>query len=113
MVTAHYCDTHKSKYYRNEKVDSNGRLSVWYSHKLANGGGFCTEKVEDQEVLTQQMIPFSKELSNASKDSNSQRMLMCNAMNNAVALAANDKIKLDQIGQYYQRILSEFNQTLD
>lgn len=91
----HYCQMHNSKFYKNEK-ERDGELKVWYSHKILDGQGFCTEKE------TQESKP-------AAQQSNLY-MFMCNAMNNATALAASGKIALDQIGSYYKRILSELTQ---
>lgn len=105
MLNLHYCQTHNSKFYRNEK-QVNGEPKVWYSHKILDGQGFCTEKdTESTKSVTQQKV-FSDHAVSPSK-----YMFMCNAMNNAVSLAAGGKIEINQIGPYYKRILSELVQT--
>lgn len=104
MITAHYCPEHQSKFFRNEKTADDGHLKVWYSHKKMDGTGFCVEKdnVAQQTTLLQ---PVSQE------SNSGQKMLMCNAMNNAVQLAVNSKISVDQIGTYYHKILGAMNRT--
>jgi hypothetical protein len=114
MVQGHFCEQHQSKYYKNEKADKMGQMSIWYSHKMIDGQGFCVEKnTENKESL----LPFGAKQSviKPAQDTNpasSQGMLMCNAMNNAVSLAANGRIQVDQIGAYYQRILSELMRSI-
>lgn len=103
-MTSHYCREHQTKFYRNEKTDANGQLKIWYSHKMLDGNGFCAEKNTDQAQLSSQRL-------REHESSPSQYMLMCNAMNNAVALASSGKISVDQVGSYYQRILAELTKT--
>lgn len=105
MQTAHYCQIHNSKFYKNEK-HVNGEAKIWYSHKILDGQGFCVEKETPGMKPTVQQRIFTDQSVSTSK-----YMFMCNAMNNAVALASNGKIELDQIGSYYKRILSELTQT--
>lgn len=116
METIHYCDEHNSKFYRNQEEDSNGLLNIWYSHKRADGSGFCVEKSSDmrgrkggtaiQTKLFDGVISGSRSLSDQAKG-----MYVCNAMNNAVSLASNGVIGVDQIGQYFQKIYSELSKT--
>lgn len=105
MLGQHYCQLHNSKFYKNEK-DRNGELKVWYSHKILDGQGFCTEKETQESKPAIQQKMFTDQSASPSR-----YMFMCNAMNNATALAASGKIALDQIGSYYKRILSELTQT--
>jgi hypothetical protein len=96
----HYCTEHKSKYYKNEKVAADGQIKVWYSHKKSDGSGFCLEdRKVDQPMLITDESP--------TQGSGYHKMFACNAMNNAVALAASGKITVDQIGSYYKRIFIE------
>ncbi len=105
---AHYCDQHRSKFYRNEKPDKKGDLKVWYSHKIMDGSGFCVEKAERSEPR-QLLLPNEREIAISNPQ---QNMFVCNAMNNAIALACNGKIEVSQIGLYYKRILSELTQAI-
>lgn len=105
LGTQHYCQVHRSRYFKNEK-ERNGELKVWYSHKILDGQGFCTEKEVQRNKPAVQQRMFDTQVTSPSR-----YMFMCNAMNNAVALASNGKIGLDQIGSYYKRILSELTQT--
>ena len=91
MTKAHFCQEHQTRFYKNEKVGEDGQTDVWYSHKKADGSGFCNEKYQEPQEQTE------------SVDS----MLACNAMNNAVALASTGKIELDQIGEFYKKLYSE------
>jgi hypothetical protein len=104
----HYCVEHRTKFYKNEKVDPvTGETKVWYSHKKQDGTGFCSEK-ENQVTESKQLS-----LDLPQKSSNQmQTIFACNAMNNAVALAANGKISLNQIGEQYKRLLSELSATI-
>jgi len=112
--TAHYCDTHNSKFYRNEKADASGIISVWYSHKKADGNGFCVEKnsssTQTKGGTAIQTRLFDGALQNRVSDQ-ARGMYACNAMNNAVSLASNGVIGVDQIGQYFQKIYSELSKT--
>ncbi len=98
MLNQHFCEKHQTRYYKNEKVDPKGQLKVWYSHKLLNGTGFCVEQESDVEKT---------------ESVSSHKMLMCNAMNNAIALASSGKIQIDQIGSYYKKIYSELTTTVN
>lgn len=113
--TAHYCDTHNSKFYRNEKADASGIISVWYSHKKADGNGFCVEKnsqsTGQKGGTAVQARLFDGALQPRLSDQ-TRGMYACNAMNNAVNLASNGVIGVDQIGQYFQKIYSELNKTV-
>lgn len=114
--TAHYCEEHNSKFYRNEKADATGAISVWYSHKRKDGAGFCVEKGSQSTGLkggtAVQTRLFDGAVTQASSmTSQVKGMYACNAMNNAVNLASNGVIGVDQIGQYYQKILSELSKT--
>lgn len=110
MLQGHYCETHRTKFYRNEKVKPDGKIDVWYSHKKADGTGFCTEMVQqtlnglqdnqNTAVVTMQ----NKRLTDYSP---ANGMYVCNAMNNAVNLASNGVIGVNEIGNYFNRILSE------
>lgn len=40
--TEHWCKEHGCKFYKNEKNDQ-----VWYSHKIKDGSGYCSEKKRD------------------------------------------------------------------
>jgi hypothetical protein len=107
-VTAqHYCQTHQTKFFKNEKFDKNGELSTWYSHKLANGVGFCTDKEGQTNRITTQPKLFDGVV--LSQQNPNRSMYICNAMNNAVNLASNGAIGVDQIGQYFQKILGELS----
>lgn len=115
-LNQHYCKEHSTRFYRNERKDYKGDLRVWYSHKMLDGQGFCTEKtlneslrkgLNDLSRKNTDLIPSVKQLSLVDDSPKVNGMLMCNAMNNAVSLAANGKIATDQIGSYYKRILSE------
>jgi hypothetical protein len=88
MVKAHFCNEHQVRFFKNEKVDEKGQTDIWYSHKKADGTGFCQEKYADS---VESVDP----------------MLACNAMNNAVALANAGKIELDSIGDFYKKLYSE------
>jgi hypothetical protein len=94
--TGHFCAEHQSKFYRNEKTDDNGKVDIWYSHKKADGTGFCTEK--EVEVYANDIAP------RRSKDEN---IFLCNAMNNAVTLATSGKIQVSEIDKYFKKIFSE------
>lgn len=96
LMQDHYCDKHQSKFYKNERKTDDGLSRIWYSHKILGGNGFCVEKTEQPETT--------------SKERPTNYMLMCNAMNNAVALAANGKIQINQIGDYFQKLYSELSQ---
>ncbi len=104
----HYCPVHRSRYYKNEKVEPTGQLSIWYSHKKADGSGFCVEQNSEQKLPAQQSNGrlTLREVS----DSATQKMFACNAMNNAIALACNGKISLEQIEPQYKKILSALGQ---
>src|SRR5438105_2584116 len=107
MVQGHFCEQHQSKYYKNEKADKLGQMKIWYSHKMLDGQGFCVEKeIGSSEQSSQLKLPHDI------TPGSSQGMLMCNAMNNAVALASSGRIQVDQIGAYYQRILSELMRSI-
>lgn len=103
MLMQHYCQLHKSKFYRNEK-EVNGETRVWYSHKILDGSGFCVEKESEKPVVQQAIFPERTV-------SSSKYMFMCNAMNNATALASGGRIEVNQIGSFYKKILSELIQT--
>jgi hypothetical protein len=113
--TAHYCDEHNSKFYRNEKADPSGVVNVWYSHKKADGSGFCVEKnsqISGKKGGTAlQTRLFDGALQPSRLSDQSRGMYACNAMNNAVSLASNGVIGVDQIGQYFQKIYSELSKT--
>lgn len=102
----HYCQDHQTRYFRNERTDMYGKMNVWYSHKMLDGKGFCVEKLNDQAIAPSKAV-FPVRTENPATKS----MLMCNAMNNTIALASSGKIELNQIGAYYKRILSELTQT--
>lgn len=107
--TAHYCEEHNSKFYRNQKADPSGLINVWYSHKKADGTGFCVEKSTGSKGgRAIQTSLFDGALKPVHQVSDQARgMYACNAMNNAVNLASNGVIGVDQIGQYFQKIYSE------
>lgn len=107
MNTVHYCNEHNSKFYRNERPDSSGLMSVWYSHKKADGSGFCVEKNSGTKSGTAIQTKLFDGVVSNSISSQSRGMYACNAMNNAVNLASNGVIGVDQIGQYFQKIYSE------
>lgn len=96
QVLEHFCRDHMTKFYRNEKAGENGKVDVWYSHKKADGTGFCTEK--QVEVYANDVSPLR------SKD---QNIFVCNAMNNAVTLATSGKIEVSEIDKYFKKIFSE------
>jgi hypothetical protein len=108
-LNQHYCKEHDTKFYRNERKDYKGDLRVWYSHKMLDGQGFCTEQKSRDDVSKTDIQPKQLRLVDDAPKTNG--MLMCNAMNNAVSLAASGKITTDQIGSYYKRILSELVST--
>src|SRR3989344_5453490 len=93
LVQQHFCEEHQIWFFRNERKDENGNLKVWYSHKKLDGTGFCVEKTN--EVVTSTVRARGN---SATEPAPSRYMLMCNAMNNAVALASAGKIEVDQIG---------------
>jgi hypothetical protein len=108
MLQGHYCEMHNTKFYRNEKV-KDGKLDVWYSHKKADGSGFCTEPVQQKlsgvdGANTAMVTMQSRKLTDYSP---ANWMYVCNAMNNAVNLASNGVIGVGEIGNYFNRILSE------
>ena len=111
----HYCQSHQSRFFKNEKLDKNGELSIWYSHKLVDGSGFCTEKEnQSSQIAVQPKLSRSDKVSLFDgvvlNQSNPNRgMYICNAMNNAVNLASNGAIGVDQINQYFQKILGELS----
>ncbi len=106
MTAQHYCRDHNTKFFKNEKLDKNGELSVWYSHKLSDGSGFCNEKENSNQQITQPKLFDGVVLSNTNPN---RGMYVCNAMNNAVNLASNGAIGVDQISQYFQKILGELS----
>lgn len=122
LLQGHFCETHNTKYYRNEKAKGDGSVDVWYSHKKSDGTGFCVEsqvsKVDGvksvQQVLdgmTRQntaLVSVSKKMTDYSPAS-ANGMFVCNAMNNAVNLASNGVIGVDEIGKYFNRILTELH----
>lgn len=97
MVNTHYCQEHQTKFFRNEKANDKGQLDVWYSHKKADGSGFCTEP-KNLSIL---------EDTKPQEQSNLSSMFACNAMNNAVALASAGKIDMQKIGETYKKLLDE------
>lgn len=99
----HYCQVHKTKFYQNQKVDVDGTVKTWYSHKKADGSGFCTEQIQDSQPQKAVQLRLRDDVMSPSY----QKMYACNAMNNAVALACNGKIQVDQIEAQYRRILTE------
>ena len=103
----HYCQSHQSRFFKNEKLDKNGELSVWYSHKLVDGSGFCTEKETQSSQIAVQPKLFDGVILNQTNPN--RGMYICNAMNNAVNLASNGAIGVDQISQYFQKILGELS----
>lgn len=106
MNSLHYCDEHQTKFYKNEKVDPvTGETKVWYSHKKADGTGFCSEKENGKVEQLSLTLPEKSQ-------NQLQSIFACNAMNNAVALAANGKIGLDQIGVQYKKLLSELTSSI-
>jgi hypothetical protein len=116
IQTGHYCNEHSTKFFKNEKVDQNGDISVWFSHKKNDGSGFCVER--EGRASTLSAVNDQKLSSSKSKDgilvkqsSPYHSMYVCNAMNNAVNLAANGAIGVDQIGQYFQKIYTELSKT--
>ena len=116
MDTTHYCEDHNSKFYRNEKADASGLISVWYSHKKADASGFCVEKNSSQTTgqkggTAMQTKLFDGVITGSALSSQTKGMYVCNAMNNAVNLASNGVIGVDQIGQYFQKIYSELQKT--
>lgn len=114
MNNEHYCEEHNSKFYRNQREDAKGILSIWYSHKKTDGTGFCVEKNTDQKGqkggTAIQTKLFDGSLVGPALSSQTRGMYACNAMNNAVNLASNGVIGVDQIGQYFKKIYSELNQ---
>ena len=129
IQSGHYCKEHSTKFFKNEKVDQNGDTSVWYSHKKSDGSGFCLEsdgRVSTVPTVNKPSFSTNKpsfstnevNLSTNNKDgilvkqtSPYHSMYVCNAMNNAVNLAANGAIGVDQIGQYFQKIYAELAKT--
>jgi hypothetical protein len=110
--TAHYCETHNTKFYKNEKPDPSGLISVWYSHKKADGSGFCVEKTTGSKggsAIQTRLFDGAAYNSAPTLSNQAKGMYACNAMNNAVALASNGVIGVDQIGQYFQKIYSELS----
>lgn len=101
----HYCREHQTRFYRNEKVGPDGEMKVWYSHKKADGSGFCVEK--DEQYLMQIRKPLEVE---EAKTAPANNIFACNAMNNAIALACNGKIEVNQIGAYYRKILTQLQE---
>lgn len=101
---SHFCVEHNTRFYKNEKVDPMGQTRIWYSHKKLDGSGFCVETNAISTVSSKGI----REIPNTSVNG----MFICNAMNNAVVLACNNKIQVDQIGVYFKRILSELNRTI-
>jgi hypothetical protein len=112
MLQGHFCETHNTKYYRNEKVKPDGKIDVWYSHKKLDGNGFCTEAFQQalnglQDDKNTAMVTLqSRKLTDYSPNQ-ANGMYVCNAMNNAVNLASNGVIGVNEIGNYFNRILSE------
>jgi hypothetical protein len=105
-MNTHYCDLHNSKFYKNERKDVNGEIKTWFSHKMLDGKGFCVEKVYDgaRQMISQRSLTIN--------GVQPKGMLACNAMNNAVSLAANGRIEIDQIESYYKKILTELTSSL-
>jgi hypothetical protein len=97
QILEHYCQEHRSKFFRNEKVLEDGKVDVWYSHKKSDGSGFCTEKAA-VEVYANDITP------SRSKENG---IFVCNAMNNAVELATSGKIQVSEIDKYFKKIYSE------
>ena len=114
VAQQHYCTDHQSKFFKNERTDKLGQSKIWYSHKIKNGVGFCLEKVEQtkQDFLPTTLKELSAQRNDQKFPAAPYGAYACNAMNNAVALACNGKIELDQIGKYYSKILSEFMKTI-
>jgi hypothetical protein len=101
-LNTHYCQEHQTKFFRNEKIDSNnGQSNVWYSHKIKDGSGFCVEKGLEKYEQPALLEIDAKPVSNTSK-----AMFACNAMNNAVNLAANGRIEVEEIGQEFKKLLT-------
>ncbi len=100
----HYCQVHKTKFYKNEKVDFNGQMKTWYSHKKADGSGFCTEQISEKSSEKPVQLQLRDDATTTYT-----RMYACNAMNNAIALACSGKIQIDQIATQYRRILTELS----
>ena len=108
MLQGHYCEIHNTKFYRNEKIN-HGKLDIWYSHKKMDGTGFCTEPVQQKltELDYQNTAMVTMQSKKLTDYSPANGMYVCNAMNNAVNLASNGVIGVGEIGNYFNRILSE------
>jgi hypothetical protein len=107
MLSNYYCESHNTKYYKNEKTKDNGQLSVWYSHKKSDGTGFCVMP-EQQSLFKDDAVATTKS-QKLETYQGINGMYVCNAMNNAVSLASNGVIGVGEIGNYFNRILSELS----
>lgn len=112
QILEHYCQQHRSKFFRNEKMNDGGQLDVWYSHKKADGTGFCVEKNTETYAnnVTPQRVNNENSLVSRYDDSANGRLkniFVCNAMNNAVTLATSGKIEISEIDKYFKKIYSE------
>ncbi len=83
-------------------MDPTGQLSIWYSHKKADDSGFCVEQSPQLQRTQPVQLKAVDEWNGTS-----QKMYACNAMNNAVALACNGKIPVEQIGSHFKKILTD------
>lgn len=113
LLNGHFCSIHSTKYYKNEKAKADGTIDTWYSHKKMDGSGFCVEPaqksligLQDDQKTAMVTIP-SRKMSDYSPSSSTNGMYVCNAMNNAVNLASNGVIGVNEIGNYFNRILAE------
>jgi hypothetical protein len=107
IQNGHYCKEHNIRFFKNEKVDQNGSNSIWYSHKKNDGTGFCVEK--DGKVSSIETTTKNYDGVVVKQTSSYHSMYTCNAMNNAVNLACNGAIEVNQIGKYFKKILTELN----
>lgn len=108
-MNGHFCKTHNTKYYKNEKTRDDGQVDIWYSHKKMDGSGFCVEPKQQSLVDTRSANTAVVTMRNTrvSDYSPANGMYVCNAMNNAVNLASNGVIGVNEIGNYFKRILTE------
>lgn len=92
-----YCNIHKSQMeqrFSKTKLDDNGQPKPYFAHMFE--GNMCFGRPERQTkapVATKPQV-------------NTDSMLMCNAMNNAVAMVNAGTVGTDQLQSTYKKLLN-------
>jgi hypothetical protein len=104
MDNTHYCTSHNTPFYKNEK---NGK--VWFSHKT-DDPAFATFKGYHNEPKpeikgTNGNTDLPKGVTKGLPAKNNDSFHTCNSLNNTVALIVGGKVELKDLEPTYKRLL--------